>query len=128
MARRVHFYDDRDLQCRHNLELTPGPVYKLGEARLERRACDLQRESVFAGSVVEMPDGSYRLYYSGAHPENERLCRLALAESEDGVRWTKPDLGQMQYQGEDTNWIWPQGMPDGASITQPQVVRVAEDD
>lgn len=128
MSRRVYFYDDRDMQCRHNLELAPGPVYKLGEARMQRRTCDLQRESVFAGSVIELPDGGYRLYYSGGHPETDRPYRLAYAESEDGVRWTKPDLGQMQYGGEDTNWIWPEGMPEGVSTTQPQVVRLAEDD
>ncbi len=128
MLRRVHFYDDQDLECRQNLNLVPGPVHKLGIARMEERACDLERSSVFAGAVVEMPGGGYRLYYSGGHPEEDRLLRLAFAESEDGVRWSKPDLGQMQFGGEDTNWIWPEGMPDGVSITQPQVLRLGEGD
>ncbi len=128
MSRRVQFYDDGDLECRQNFELVPGPISKLGEAHIQCRPCDLHRDAVFAGSVIEMPDGSYRLYSSGRHPDDARLLRLAYAESQDGVNWTKPDLGQMHYGGEDTNWIWPEGLPDGVSITQPQVVRVAEDD
>ena len=128
MSRRVFFYDDEDVQCRHNLHLAPGPVRKLGPATLEPKPHDLQNASVFAGTVLELPGGGYRLYYSGGHPDQERLYRLALAESEDGVHWTKPDLGQMQYGGGDTNWLWPEGMPEGVSITQPQVVRVADDD
>jgi hypothetical protein len=68
-----------------------------------------------------MPGGGYRLYYSASRRTGARLFRIALAESEDGHAWTKPSLGQMEFEGQDTNWIWPDGMPDGADITQPQV-------
>jgi len=122
MSKRVFFYDDQDVAARQNLHLVPGPVRKLGPANIESRSCDLQRESCFAGSVVPMPGGGYRLYYSGGHPDEARLYRIAIAESADGLAWMKPDLGQMEFEGADTNWLWPEGMPDGASITQPQVV------
>lgn len=122
MSRRLYFFDDAHLQCRHNLDLSPGSVRKLGEMQAEQRACDLQKPSVFAGAVVPMPGGGYRLYYSTNRYDELKLFRLCYAESEDGVRWTKPDLGQVEYEGEDTNWIWPEGMPEGSQITQPQVV------
>ena len=64
MSRRLYFFDDAHLQCRHNLHLSPGPVRKLGEMQAEQRTCDLQRSSVFAGAVIPMPGGGYRLYYS----------------------------------------------------------------
>ncbi len=122
MSRRVMLYDDAELLYRHNLHLTPGPVQKDGPARVEHTACDLMPESCFAGAVVPMPGGGWRLYYSGSLPGDERVYRLGLAQSDDGIHWTKPPLGQLQHEGAQTNWIWPEGMPEGGSITQPQVV------
>ena len=121
MSQRWFFYDDDPLASRHNLHLSPGPVEKLGPVEIERRACDLERQSCFAGTVVPMPGGGYRLYYSAADRTEARLFRIALAESKDGLSWTKPSLGQVEYEGETTNWMWPEGMPDGANIIQPQV-------
>ncbi len=126
MAGSVFFYDDADVAARHNLHLAPGPVDKLGPAAMPPRDSDLERASCFAGAVVPLPGGGYRLYYSLNQSEPVKVYRLALAESEDGLSWTKPNLGQMAYQGADTNWLWPEGMPEGSNITQPQVVRVAD--
>lgn len=121
MSRRIMFYDDVPLACRNNLELVPGPVEKTGIVPMETISCELQRASVFAGSVVVMPKDGYRLYYSGNTPDGKGLA-LAFAESGDGLHWKKPLLGQMHWEGQDTNWLWPQGMPEGARITQPQVI------
>ena len=68
MSRRVMLYDDAELLCRHNLHLTPGPVHKDGPAQVEHTAYDLMPESCFAGTVVPMPGGGWRLYYSGSLP------------------------------------------------------------
>lgn len=126
MAQRLFFYDDADLTARQGLHLSPGSVEKLGPMQWEHRACDLGRASVFAGAVIAMPGGGYRLYYSTNQYDGERLYRVCFAESADGVSWEKPNLGQAQYQGEDTNWIWPEGMPAGSRITQPQVTLTPE--
>jgi len=122
MSRHVFFYDDGDLAARHNLHLTPGPVTKLGPVAMEHRSCDITYSACFLGSVVPMPDGGYRLYYSAVGRGEGRMYRLAYAESADGMTWTKPDLGQMQWEGEDTNWIWPEGQPEVGNIIQPQVM------
>lgn len=121
MPDRIFFYDDRDLAAIHNLHLAPGPVKKLGPVEMQKRACDFTEPSCFAGSVIPMPTGGYRLYYSEIDRDSPRRMRLAYAESEDGLQWTKPDLGQMEWQDEPTNWIWPQGQPEVGQITQPQV-------
>ncbi|MEA3400448.1 MAG: hypothetical protein U9R79_04310 [Armatimonadota bacterium] len=122
MSRRVFFYDDQDLETRHGLHLAYGPVRKLGLVQWPRPEWDLERASVFAGSVVELPGGGYRLYYSGRCPGGEGTFGIALAESEDGIEWTKPLLGQLEVGGADTNRIAIEGMPPEGSCTQPQVV------
>ncbi len=123
---KVFFYDDRDLAGKSNLELVPGPVEKLGVVMGQDRPSDLQRASCFAGSVVPLDDGRYRLYYSASHWDPPRVFRLAVAESADGLHWEKPDLGQVDWQGAPTNHLWPAGMPEGARCTQPQVVRLPD--
>ena len=122
MSRRVFFYDDQDLAARHNLNLVYGPVRKLGVADMEYRDCDQGRPNIFCGSVVPLPADGYRLYYSSIALEGPKNFQLALAESADGVTWTKPDLGQIQYHDGDTNWILPEGLTAEHNLTQPQVM------
>ena len=122
----VHFYDDQDVSARHGLHLAYGPVEKKGLVDWPRPVWDLVDSSVFAGSIVELPEGGYRLYYSGKVSEGERKYGLAVAESLDGTTWQKPPLGQLEREGSDTNRIVPENMPDSASLTQPQVVRLPD--
>lgn len=122
MARRVFFYDDRDLDACHGLHLAYGPVTKLGLIDWPRPEWELERASVFVGSVIAMPGGGWRLYYSGQCPTKQRRFGLAVAESADGVRWEKPGLGQLEIDGHDTNRIVFENEPEFGSFTQPQVV------
>lgn len=121
MARRVFFYDDRDVAARQNMHLAYGPVTKHGVADMARRDCDLGRASVFCGSVVPMPGGGYRLYYSALTEERPTMMRLAYAESDDGLKWRKPDLGQIEWNGEGTNWLHVAGLDAAWNVAQPQV-------
>ena len=62
--------------------------------------------------TVFQDDDSYRMYYRGWHftldadslerPHAEVVC---LAESSDGVHWTKPDLGLVEFNGSRNNNI-----------------------
>ncbi len=65
----------------------------------------------FYGSVVREED-KFRLWYVAvdrnllkwATPErNYEIWRPAYAESEDGIHWTKPNLGLVEYQGNTNN-------------------------
>jgi len=122
MSNRIQLYDDADILTRHGLHLTYGPVQKMGPVDWPRPDWDLAEASVFAGSIVEMPEGGYRLYYSGRTPPEEGGFGLALAESADGITWTKPQLGQVHVDGSSTNRLRPANMPDAGGLTQPQVV------
>ena len=126
MARRVFFYDDWDLDARRNLALTPGPVEKLGAIDWEMNSFGHDHEAVFAGAVVPMPGGGYRHYHSSHAGGDWRTFHIGIAESADGLKWTKPKLGQVTINGQDTNLLRPKGMPDGAALIQPQVCRVAD--
>ena len=126
MARRVFFYDERDLDASHGLHLAYGPVTKLGLIDWPRPAWELEQASVFAGAVVPMPGGGWRCYYSCKRPEAEGGFGLAMAESEDGTRWEKPGLGQLEIDGADTNRIVFENAPEEGSFTQPQVVRAPD--
>ena len=62
--------------------------------------------------TVFQDDGAYRMYYRGwnfmhasgslEYPHYEVVC---LAESSDGITWSKPDLGLVEYEGSRSNNI-----------------------
>lgn len=117
MARRVFFYDDEQVESRHALHIAYGPVRKMGLLQWPRPEWDLDERSVFAGTVVELPDGGLRLYYSGPAPEPGRKFGLAVAESPDGVQWQNRPLGQLEIDGHQTNRIIVEGMREVGSLT-----------
>jgi len=118
-------FDDRPfLQC-SGLRLVPGPVKKLGVVMEADRPSDLGSVSSFAGSIVPLDDGGWRMYYS-CHRWKPRALGIAVAESSDGLHWTKPMLGQLRVEGEDSNRLVIEGIDDGADIIQPQVLRLPD--
>lgn len=127
--KQIFFYDDMDVRSRYGLILRPGTVEKKGILDWPAYAWDLKRSTFFCGSILPMPDGGYRGYYSGNMPEGAMYagrrseCGIAFAESEDGITWKKPLLGQFHLNGQDTNIILPDNMPDIGNFAQPNVVR-----
>jgi hypothetical protein len=64
-------------------------------------------EGPFSGYTTVVQDGpSYRLYYRGlptAEHGSDKLEVTCVAESNDGVRWTKPELGLFEVGGTRAN-------------------------
>ena len=61
------------------------------------------------GTVLPFPDGQgYRIWYHTAKPDADpkEQYRNLYAESRDGVHWTKPDLGIVQFRGSGENNIF----------------------
>ena len=67
----------------------------------------------FYGSIVKV-DGKYRMWYAAASRGKQEAAtnqvakdvsylRVAYAESDDGVKWTKPNLGLVEYAGNKDN-------------------------
>ena len=89
-----------------------------GDARLQlhqpqRREVVLVHDAPWEGNLTAhhtlFRDGDrYRMYYGGRHYQPGRKVRHVLvcyAESRDGIRWTRPNLGQFEYEGSRANNI-----------------------
>ena len=58
-------------------------------------------EDVFAFYTTVLKDGdTYRMYYRGRSTKSGATC---YAESVDGIHWTRPELGQVSYDGSTRN-------------------------
>lgn len=68
-------------------------------------------------TVFKDPDG-YRMYYRGAQGNLKTSC-TCLAVSDDGIRWTKPELGLHVFEGSRQNNIVALGRGAGAGNFAP---------
>jgi len=88
--------------------------------RPERKEIVLETDRPWEGNAsgyqsVMFSDGKYRMYYRGGHydknfgvSDTTRTSHpwvLCYAESEDGIRWTRPNLGLCAYNGSKENNI-----------------------
>lgn len=89
-----------------------------GAARLrlhhpERREIALVHDAPWEGSgtgyhKIFRDGGRFRMYYKAwslKNPKQPSKLHIAYAESDDGIRWTKPDLGLIEFQGSHRNNI-----------------------
>ncbi|HEY3132318.1 MAG TPA: hypothetical protein VGL91_22880 [Acidobacteriota bacterium] len=106
-------FDDYFIPFRSNLFVTlrtvekyPGnPILRRGEAG---RPDDARTQ--FHGTVLRV-GGKFRMWYVAWDEESIQamdrgelfLPRLAYAESDDGIHWTKPSLGLVEYHGSKAN-------------------------
>ncbi len=95
-----------------------------GDARLQlhqpqRREVVLVHDVPWEGNLTAhhtlFRDGDrYRMYYGGRHYQPGQKVRHVLvcyAESRDGIHWTRPNLGQFEYEGSRANNIVWMGDP-----------------
>lgn len=123
--------DDMLLPWRKNLclylskpTIRPEPV--LVPSRGNRNAPDYYA-SHFYGTVL-FDEGKFRMWYyavaPGASPDGFNLGPVCYAESQDGIQWVKPNLGQVEYKGSrDNNAI---ALPD--EVTEGVTLIKDEDD
>ena len=109
-CRTIFAFDSASIPYAQNLRLEmraptkhPGnPVVRRGKAG-EPDAWGVQ----FYGSVIR-EQGKFRLWYVAVDDELESKTpyarwRAAYAESDDGVKWTKPNLGLVEFKGSKNN-------------------------
>ena len=66
-------------------------------------------------------DECYRMYYEAWGLEDKPLnIRLCYAESRDGIHWVKPDLGIVEYDGNKSNNIIFEKLPDNFTVMKDQ--------
>ena len=122
---RAFAFDDSWWAEREGVHLQAVPVTKHGVVLEAEEPSDLEWVSCFAGSVVTLGDGRFRMYYScvGGTP---RAMRIAVAESADGFAWARPRLGQLPWEGRDTNHLAIDGVYEGANLVQPVVLHLPD--
>ncbi len=82
----------------------------------QRRECVLKMDKPWEGSgsgiySVVFKDGDiYRMFYRATFPKSENDSSAgqgcAYAESSDGINWERPNLGIIEYKGQDTNMVF----------------------
>jgi len=80
-------------------EIFPEPVLR------PETAIDGYQIVISGGSVLRLGPRDWRMYYMTYNrPEPMRLC---MATSTDGMRWTRPNLGRVEYDGnKNNNIVW----------------------
>jgi hypothetical protein len=127
--------DPRLVASAANARLVPGPVVKepANPLFIEERPWEVRLDNVYANIVHEAASGIYRCWYSpfivdevesNTSPRQRATVRYApkaremgvcYAESKDGLRWEKPDLGLCEFAGSRKNNIVLRG-PHGAGV------------
>ena len=104
-------FDDHSIPFRSNLDLTLLPGVKYVDNPVLHRGRpgmpDSRWARLWAGTVLH-EDGKFRMWYSGVDSiEQWMKCEFSMlyAESEDGLNWSKPNLGFVEYRGNRDNNI-----------------------
>ena len=120
LGSRVELFVDDEL-----IDRVEGLSLRLQAPRLAEVAVRLDRpyeDSTLYDPVVILDEGRYRMWYRTNF--NAKPFYTGYAESEDGVSWTKPSLGLIEYEGStDNNLVWSSAMGSG----DPRVLSIFKD-
>ncbi|MBL8296209.1 MAG: hypothetical protein JNN08_30475 [Bryobacterales bacterium] len=111
-AGRLHLLlDDAEIESEENLRrVLHSPTPKEVVVELDRP----YEDSTMYDPTVIHENGRYRMWYRANF--NARPFYTGYAESTDGIRWTKPDLGLIEYaSSKQNNIVWP--VPGGKGHT-----------
>jgi hypothetical protein len=109
----------------HDVHHVYAPVTKLGPLLRGDPAWDEAHVATFCSSIVRLDGGRYRMYYTATSAHRGAMW-IAVAESDDGLAWRKPPLGQHVVDGQPTNRIVFEGLDDQHAVVQPQVLRLPD--
>ncbi|MGD9497297.1 MAG: hypothetical protein AB7Y46_13445 [Armatimonadota bacterium] len=98
------FIDEEMVQSMEGVAFTLNPARRAGPVLFP----DAPWEPTGLGYVTVLHDGEkFRMYYGSwefrEDIKGNWMDRVAYAESDDGIHWRKPILGQMQYEGSTAN-------------------------
>ena len=104
-GRRQLFLDDAGIACMENLNCTMHRPEKRGPMLTADRPSDgLGPHSASAPMWIES-EGHYKFLYEIRYDDKKK--RYALAVSDDGLRWEKPPLGLVEFEGSKENNLFP---------------------
>ena len=107
-------FDDHAIPWRDNVALTPESAQKHPANPVLRRGPEGAPDhghAILYGTVLQI-GGKFRMWYLGMFETEIKAGQapgwwrpMCYAESDDGVRWTKPNLGLVEFNGATTNNI-----------------------
>lgn len=127
----IFSFDDRTIPFKNNLFLTMVKAEKYPSnpivPRGRKGSADAHRAQ-FYGTVIRVND-KYRMWYAAdSAPSSDGVhsssFRPAYAESTDGIHWTKPDLGLVDFNGNRNNNLLEFTPENNFALTEPLYVAV----
>lgn len=114
-AEQVFFaFDDQNIAWQHNLKLTLETVQKHPANPVLRSGPPGSPDhghAILYGTVMKQGD-TFRMWYLGMHETENKSGQapgwwrpMCYAESKDGITWTKPELGLVEFNGSTKNNI-----------------------
>ncbi len=107
-------FDDHAIPWRNNLKLTPVTASKYPANPVLRRGPEGAPDhghAILYGSVLHI-NGKFRMWYLGMFETEIKQGQapgwwrpMCYAESDDGISWTKPELGRVDFKGNKKNNI-----------------------
>lgn len=126
ISRRQFFFDETFPRDARNVHHAHAPVRKLGVIMDADETGRKGSVATFASTILRLEDGRYRMYYT-CLPSDHSGMGIAVAESEDGIRWTNLPLGSNARDGHGTDRIVFRNLPgDQSFVGQPQVLRMPD--
>ena len=118
------FFDGRFIQKSKGVRIVMNPPAKAGQVLFADKPWeDFRLTSYF---TVVQDGGICRMYYSCFSKDQwhtpkswEKHAYLCYAESKDGIRWTKPELGLVEFEGSKKNNIILRSVVDGTVFIDP---------
>jgi len=115
-SRRQFFFNEALPMGARNIHHACAPVHKLGIVFSEPG----HGVATFCSTILRLDDGRYRLYYT-RYPGEFTSMRIAVAESNDGLRWSKVNVGN-----DDNRIVFEDFQANQNFVGQPQVLRLKD--
>ena len=114
--KKLLFFDYRELEYLDGFTRAVESPVKDSDAPLLRPDLPWERGNMqMFGSVIQAADGRFRAWYEVV--EAPWRVRLAYAESDDGLRWHKPELDVFRHGGRATNIVF-DAQPLGSAVIE----------
>ena len=114
--KKLLFLDYRELEYVEGFARAAESPVKVSDAPLLRPELPWEHGNMqLFGSVLQGADGRFRAWYEAV--EAPWRVRLAYAESDDGLRWRKPELDVFRDGGQATNIVF-DGEPLGSAVIE----------